>query len=38
MQRTLEGNPFSCEVWQKYDSAAEQERHRFFGMEWKFEE
>jgi transposase InsO family protein len=34
----LKVTPFSYEVWQLYDAAAEQERHRFLGMEWLLEE
>lgn len=34
----LKATPCSYEVWEMYDAAAEQERHRFFGMEWMLEE
>lgn len=34
----LKVTPFSYEVWEMYDAAAEQARHRFFGMEWMVEE
>lgn len=34
----LKVTPFSYEVWETYSSATEQERHRFFGIEWMLEE
>lgn len=37
MQR-LKSTPFSDEVWEQYDVAAEKQRHRFFGLEWFFED
>jgi transposase InsO family protein len=30
--------PYSGEVWAQFDLAAEERRHRFFGMEWMLEE
>ncbi len=34
----LKATPFSYEVWAMHDTATEQERHRFIGMEWILEE
>ena len=34
----LKITPFSDEVWERFNPAAEQRRHRFLGLEWFFEE
>lgn len=34
----LKSTPISYDVSEQYDLAAEQQRHRFFGLEWFFEE
>ena len=38
LMERLKSTPFSDAVWEQYDLAVEQQRHRFFGVEWFFKD